>query len=582
MWPATSNPSLIPKGTENVDRAGTTKTTWTGTLHNDTFNWIRKESPVVYHNNTVPKWHIKYPTRLDTSSFGEDGFVWKKSKNNERAMPYARRLIHSTDDVPFCVSQSDKLLAQAACRKRLLPKRPLPNTERIAELKEFVRRYIHKHYTPLPALNFEEITKTWIEENSNFNQAKKSSLLRALDKFLEQGHLHECDYVRKSFMKTEFTQEEKLPRYINGASALFSVRFGAITHLIEKQVYKRTSAFVKGHSPSEIPSMLNAISHSACFAEGDYTSFEGHFSPEYFDAVEVQLFRYMLSNNPDILKDFLRNYYQTKNRTVRGRRVKYIVPRTLRLVNKRYEIRVIGIRMSGDPWTSLFNGFSNCMNYMFYAWKGGFDIDLLVEGDDSSVTQPYNYFRKEMFAELGMVIKIEPKFAISDVVFCGCHYLHNEQKLLISPTSIVNTSYTCTREYITCSDTKALGLLRAKAMSLWCLGKNSPVVGPFAAKLLKLAGTGPVIVDGANKWWENFILKTYNGVSTFECTDQCRVFYANRFGITISQQYYLEDVIEKAKSLDQLYLGTFLMNKSMSNNIRFSNNARLQPGLELL
>lgn len=461
-------------------------------------------------------------------------------------------------DVCESASRTDGHTMEAGYRKRLNPSMPTAKPDLIALLKVFTRRFCKKHLTPLLPWDEEETLahfKEWLDGYDD--NATRKSLLESLFKAQERipvGKLTKC----KSFVKSEFYPEKKLPRYINSRTDEFKVRVAAWVHAIEKEVFGGSlrSWFVKGLDRSQFPERLKRLAFALVYLQTDYASFESGFNPAYVDAVECELWRYMLQNNPDALDDFLLPYWQKDGS---GR----IIPRAQEIVNKSYRAKITGTRMSGEMWTSLGNGFSNLINVFFNLWLKGiypdsmpalddFFIKGVVEGDDGLIALPSKLFEKEDFEDLGFKIDMKYLTRLEDCSFCSVHFDLDTDRMYLEPENIIRFNWTCDSKYFNTGNRVRLELLRAKAMSLYVLGKHTPIANRLALKVIKL--TEKVKARYSNDWWER--QKQVEVKRTiFEdvvCTERDRINWFRMFGISVSAQYAIEEQIDAATCVEDL------------------------------
>jgi hypothetical protein len=264
------------------------------------------------------------------------------------------------------------------------------------------------------------------------------------------------------------------------------------------------------------------------------------------EVVECQMFRYMLSKNPMILKYVMAAYYDEDG-----------TPRENVLHHRKlYTARVLGSRMSGEMWTSLCNGFSNLMNVLYLAERENQEIDGFVEGDDGIFGMYEPFLTSEMFRELGFNIKMQYGDDLSHTSFCGNVFDPRSLTLVVSPEQISRLFWSCSIQYIHAKTSKLIKLLRAKAMSLYITGKYTPICGPLAHQVMKIIGKGDYIVDPNQQWYENYL-----GISSknlkFEKVEipLCnRELYETKYGITIGEQLALEKFISSCTSINQLQL----------------------------
>jgi len=352
------------------------------------------------------------------------------------------------------------------------------------------------------------------------------------------------DYNIKSFVKREFYQEPKILRFINARTDNFKVKVVPYIRLIESQFFD-SHYFIKHKDIMGVPLLIDKFSHFKFFLQTDYSSFESGFSPEYTDNVECELFRYMLKNNPEILNDVLKVYYTIKDDIICPRCEKIIA------VNGQYRFSTIGTRMSGEMWTSLANSFSNLMNILFLCEQKHIEVDGIVEGDDGLFGLSNNSLTSKDFENLGFKIKFKYLKNIDEADFCSIYYEHVNKLAIIGPHCISNLSWNLHTQYCNCKHIKTVELLLAKSMSLYCLGKYTPIAAVLSVTLINYikknfpkANHNNVKID---RWWYNERLfkqlEKLKDDFPIKVTQEARQFYATRFKISIADQLLIEKQI---------------------------------------
>lgn len=502
-------------------------------------------------------------------------FKWKG--RNTKCKPYAINLGCITNDVPSCSEPHDEFNCRAAFMKRNAPRLDDMDLELRPELKAFVKDFLAKNFTPLPRMDPMRATEEWLSHNGSYNEQRKQQISTALSDFFVNGYerlgqyMSKKFYVIKSFIKREFYPSWKHCRLINGRSDAAKGRFGPFIHGIEEQVFK-LPYFSKGKDIRTVPELINNIGKWKFYYDSDYSSFEAGFSPYYTDVVECELWRYMLKNNPEVLDDILGCYAEMghwKSRKIPGIQGSAwefhgLIPRLECLQNVNYSAKVSGCRMSGEMWTSLGNGFSNLMNFMFWSKKSGHKIGVIVEGDDGVVGTDADWIRDNMFTRLGFSIKLKKHTDIREVTFCWALFDPDELNIVIPPKQLYQVFWCASAKYLNAGTKVRKALLRARAMSLYVMGLHTPIVGVLAWKILDLLGPGKAIFDDRYKYdmIKGFLAGDYPKPTI---TQKSRAIYERRFLIPESYQLECETSIMKAKTIGELKLpGTFSMGDTLT------------------
>lgn len=448
-------------------------------------------------------------------------------------IPYGVQSFGSTKDVPYCSDPDLDMNLEMAFRKRLCPVLPKGELPLYKELEIFVGEYLRKNFHPLPLVEYSrEVFEEWLS-HTHYDGPRIEQLEHRYDVLeSKKFHLTNSSYSGEIFPKREFYEGPKDVRMINSRSDEFKVKVGPYIKMIEDQVYKDPH-FVKGIPIDQLPHKLIKLKPWDYIIETDYSSFESSFSYEYVKVVEMQMFRYFLVNNPEILSDVLNSYESSPDHE-----------RVQKLYSKRMTAHLTGCRLSGELWTSLGNGFSNLMNMLFLCKIKNIKCDGFVEGDDGlfGVSEPS--LTKEDFARLGFVIKMDYVNQVQDTTFCGNTFSDQSMKLLINPENIGRMFWTCSPTYLKSKPEKLKDLFRSKAASMYVTGRFTPVAGHLAFAMLQRFGKGKV--QSLNGYWRHEIAEYFK---TLSCVPPIiaysdRVLYAQKFQLPISDQLMLEDYIK--------------------------------------
>jgi len=287
-----------------------------------------------------------------------------------------------------------------------------------------------------------------------------------------------------AFIKTEYYPTYKPPRCINSRTDEAKVRFGPVVKTIEKIIYDTPfclphTPFIK-HTPiTERARTVRAIEKHGCgFMGTDYSRFESQFRTYLQEVVENRLFEHMLANLPDLRDQIIFANSGMNSMTYRcGVRM-----------------TIAGTRMSGDMWTSLGNGFTNFVLAWFLFDRLGADWDGYVEGDDGIFSASV-YPTAEMFASLGMTIKIQRSDELADLSFCGL--IVAGDTLMRDPDHFL-MGFGWTHSFLDAGIRVMMELLRAKSMSALYETPDCPIVSHVAyAAYLFTAGYKPrFVADG--------------------------------------------------------------------------------------
>lgn len=499
-----------------------------------------------YFKNFIPT--------VDNEHCFQNPFIKIKRDVKTNLEPYSMSLGPTMHFGPNCTNPFDKHNLVCGYLKRLSPLLPIINPLTVIRLRAFVKNFLIKNLKPIPLIqNFQNDVANWLNHVDHYTQKRKEQLKRYAKLIEVEGlgnpRLLEKHYLCKSFVKREFYEDLKNLRFINSRSDFFKVRVGPYIKLVEEQLYK-LPYFIKHEDIMDIPKRLYPLRNCRYFLQTDYSAFESSFSPQYVDAVECELWRYMFQNNKELLHDVMHVYYTDK-------RVNGFTRRTVRtetLVNKNYVIKAQGIRLSGEMWTSLANGFSNLMNMLFLAHEKHCEVNGLIEGDDGIFGMSEPKFTVNDFASLGFIIKMKYVRNIEDTNFCSNIFNLHDMKLLIEPEQLCRLFWTNNPLYFNCSNKVMKELLKAKAMSLYCLAKYTPILSIFTLKVIDLLRDSKFRMECQSKWWDMYLVKWIKDEDFVkqEITMFNRLIYFKHFGVSIDEQIAIERNIIQSKSLQEL------------------------------
>jgi len=475
------------------------------------------------------------------------------ASKDKAGLPYALNICAFTPDVPFCADPHDHITVLCGYLKRIAPQQvqeTLETSEEIENLSHFVTDFLGKlqtkyHIEPLPKITEpRSYFESWLNETKNYNDNRKNQLRKTFNQYMNNGqNLTYRDYNCKSFIKREFYEEPKFPRLINSRTDIFKVSIAPYIHNIEKQMYK-LKWFVKHNTPQEIASKFQHINKYNYFLETDYSSFESCFSNKYCDAVELQLFYYFFQNNLDIYYQILQCYYHgDKNRITK-------------LKNEEYIAYASECRFSGEMWTSLGNGFSNLMNMLYLCEKYDIKAKGLVEGDDAIFCLNKNIIKPQDYEKLGFRIKMKYEKNIINTTFCGITYDSENNRLLAPPEQIARMGWTCHAQYLNSRQKILLGLLKAKAMSVYSTTPCTPILGPLAFKIIQLTLSIQAL---ENTVYHKWIIKFEKTFRYQEIRMSTRILYSEKYGISLAQQEVCENIIRDAKTLQDIQLPFYFL-----------------------
>lgn len=422
----------------------------------------------------------------------------------------------------------------------------------------FCKRLVRK-FEPLPHvdINLDNQNLYWLDPCKHYTVAQKEKHRANMKLFMEIGfeaykeQYHDL-YACLSFIKREFYSELKAARIINSRTDEFKSIVGAHIKMIENEV-THNEHYVKKISLDERAIRMQEILDKFDYVtEDDYSSFEGTQSQEFHRACERHLFKHMLRNNPElwhIMKPIFSLNHFEKSISMPSKDLKD-------------SMKFKGSRMSGDLWTSLGNGFSNECVFLFVMERmkrqmpNGIPLeyDYLVEGDDGFFAANVDF--TEMFeqtaTDLGLKCKIDHGTSINDVSFCstclgpGRRSVPNFWRIL--EKFGWEFSDAVLTHYSSKPSKHELQLLYAKALSLNCVSLGIPILQKLSVKLAEITGVQRRKV----KYFTYLDLEVHDimdyNIQEMEVTEEMRLFFQNRFGVSVAKQLEIEEMIDKQTS----------------------------------
>jgi len=433
----------------------------------------------------------------------------------------------------------------AGVRKRAAFKPPKAEPALLEELRQFTRRYVRKHYSPISP-DADTSVETWLSK-TNYPEWRKEELRRKWS-VVQNIRDRSKGYFRvKSFMKDEVYPEYKHARGINSRSDEFKCAVGPIFKLMEEIVYADPS-FIKHVPVKDRPNyiMERLYFPGAKYSATDYTAFESLFVKELMEACEFELYSYLTQKLPDgdDFMDLIRTVLTGINDCL----------------FKTFRVRIPAARMSGEMNTSLGNGFSNLMFMLFLCEKNGCtNVKGVVEGDDGFFSCVGKFPTSADFSRLGLVIKMEIHEKINTASFCGIIFDPDERINLTDPVGELLTFGYTTTKYAKCKDSKLRLLLRCKSLSLAHQYPGCPIVAELAEYGLRMtndvraADVAKFIkTSGSLNNWEReqmLLLKDCKNIPFRDPGINTRLLCEEKFGVSVEYQIAIEKYIRSLTSL---------------------------------
>jgi len=389
------------------------------------------------------------------------------------------------------------------------------------QLKWYVMTWVRKYMIPIPS-DADVSFGAWLP-TTPYPKHRKDELEQVAIEY--EGC--EPDTENESFGKRETYLKYKPPRGINSRHDSFKCFSGPYFSLIERQLFSMKE-FIKHIPVKDRPKyLIDMFGHlPGPFLETDYSHFESHFERELMDSCEIVLYEWMLQNFP------VASRIITKALTGRNR-CKF----------RDFTLEIDAVRMSGDMCTSLGNGFTNMMLVNFVAASKGGEVVGVFEGDDGLVYSTVPIDGSD-FSRLGFEIKILVHTDFLRSSFCGM-MISSDMIHMTDPRKVI-LNFGWTHSPLMHGGRKvAMGLLRAKALSLLYENPRCPVISVLAKRFVDL--TEGVEARWETNWYETDLqlqAAKYFGWAVAEYNlgipDQTRLDFDEAYDISPIRQKMME------------------------------------------
>jgi len=404
--------------------------------------------------------------------------------------------------------------------------------ERLADLKAFTRKFCEKHLNPIPAgeINFEDYI------SGTHYSAKKKNVFRLMYETMVWVAIK---IIYKSFGKVEHMKDGtkyKHCRCINPPPDEWKIYASPYIHAVEKQVCK-LSWFAKYVPVVMRPQYILELfqGRTGPYYVTDYTSFESSITPEIYDATEGEMYRYMLMNYPEAALKI--NTWNTSEKECKFRD---------------FSIKIPGVRMSGDPNTSLGNGFVNLVVMAYNCDQQDAQFVGCVEGDDGLFCFDKD-ITFDLQEEMGFQLKAESHDTIQDTSFCGL--MLSRSLAAFSDPRTTLAAFGWSHSALRNGGWKTrMGLLRSKALSLLYCNPRCPILTAFAKRYIALTqGYTEVLSD---KFWDQKIIQekaTFSEALELEMAKG--ISYEDRLDFDHLYNISPQDQLEIEEAITRLQLG---------------------------
>lgn len=429
---------------------------------------------------------------------------------------------------PHCCDRDDPETMLAGVYARFARDMPESDSDILGEIEAFGLRWCERNLRPLDVL---PDCEDWLG-GTPYTEKRKEELRTARQAF---GIFPSSETLRrvKSFMKTEPYMEWKNARGINSRVDIAKVFCGPIFAAIERQVYEVRQAdgtpwFIKHVPVKDRPLMISQMrGPGRWFYSTDYTAFEAGMRKKVMLAFECVLYRYMLSKFPGHADAIVRMLTGLNHCVYKG-----------------FSVDIEATRMSGDMCTSLGNGYTNLMLWLFATYKMGVSTGGHVEGDDGLFWTDRPLTSEEIgdhsiFMRAGHFLKIKAEIDPCEANFCGCVFA--DQGVLKDPVKVFLT-FSWTSSFIHAGPHVMESLLRSKGLSLAYECGSCPMLWALAQRALRET-RGVRVTHRVDDGYHRYPDEESALAQLREPSTATRVLFQRLFGVTLEQQKAAEEYL---------------------------------------
>lgn len=443
------------------------------------------------------------------------------------------------------VDHSDPETTLIGQNRRVCFSNSKPNRATLRRFRRFVKNWIRKNLVPLSP-DTDTSIEAWLSK-THYPQWRKQQLLDNWDFY--SGHVERRHFIVNGFVKDETYTQYKNSRGINARTDMFKVAVGPIFKCIEKILFENPWFIKYVPVPDRAKLIYETLyDENVNYYATDHTSFEGHFTKEFMQACEFELYDYMTSKLPAGVRLEFMKY------------INEVLGGTNEVFFKFFSYKIKATRMTGEMCTSLGNGFSNLMMILFVSSESGFETRGFVEGDDSIFSGPRNVrLKDELFKELGFTIKLEKLDDIHTASFCGNVFNPGDYLNVTNPIDILLSFGWTTSRYARSKNAKHMRLLRSKALSLLYEYRGAPIIKNLALYALRVTEGYRAYSGEMNEYQREQLalqiedMKT-RGLPIIDTPTGTRLLVENLYKIPIEIQLALEEMFDGMTEIQELDL----------------------------
>jgi hypothetical protein len=211
--------------------------------------------------------------------------------------------------------------------------------------------------------------------------------------------------------------------------------------------------------------------------------------------------------------------------------------------------------MSGEMCTSLGNGFTNLMCFLYLCKQNGVEfVDGVVEGDDGLFAVRGKVPSPAQFNNLGLIIKMETHDHLNEASFCGLVFDPDDLSNVADPAELLCKFGWTHSVQMRAGPKKLKSLLKAKAYSLAYELPRCPIANALARYALRVTSSSKPLWSAVDKWKLQCRIPTAGVLERLALgVPACnRVLVARVYGIDVPTQLVIEGYLDSLTDIQQL------------------------------
>lgn len=322
-------------------------------------------------------------------------------------------------------------------------------------------------------------------DNHPYYTLEEKFKFKELNKIMEDAT--ECQLFDsltvQSFLKLEFYDSKKKPRWINPRTDEFKSMVGNIVHTMDEVIYDCFSEFhVKHMNNSMRRDKLIRKFGKLAVTTTDFTSWEATVKSELMNCTEIELLKRLFSDTVPAHKLAFIIYAWTGIQTC--------------VTTAGVKMHTEAQRQSGEVTTSGFNFLTDMTVTLFSYYKQFFLektmvqfisemsqlVPALFEGDDGIHRCGRGVLTADTYVQLGLIAKMEYHETLNTASFCGQVFSFEEDVVITNPIKVILKFGWANIKYYGIKN--KLPLIIAKAYSFAYQYMQCPIIYPVCKNIV--------------------------------------------------------------------------------------------------